>query len=132
LWLVWAVYGVVWTTFLLTTFPLKIRDAVVPEEYAFPSGKALHVAAYAVFAVLTAWLPVRQRWRWLLLGLLSLHAFGTEFTQQFVGRGASLTDVGLDHIGLLAGVLLTWKCWRTEGQASRERQRPESAADSGR
>lgn len=111
-WLAWTVYGVVWSILLLTTFPLTVRDAVVPQPFAFSSGKVLHVTAYAVFAVLTAWLPAPRPWRWALLGLLSLHAFGTEFLQQFVGRGSSWTDVGLDHLGLVVGVLLTWKTWR--------------------
>jgi hypothetical protein len=31
--------------------------------------------------------------------------------QQFVERGSSWSDVGLDHIGLLIGLLVSWKLW---------------------
>src|SRR6266550_5326226 len=85
-WLVWGGYAVLWSVALLTTFPIRARDAILPQEYAFSSSKILHVAAYAVFALLTAWLDVRPPWRWALLGALALHAAATEFFQQFFGR----------------------------------------------
>src|SRR5262245_61386413 len=118
-WVVWAVYAVAWTTALLTTYPLRVRDAVVPADFAFPTGKVLHVLAYAAFAVLSAWVPAPRPGRWALLGFLSLHAFATEFFQQFVGRTASLADVGLDHAGIALGVALTWKRWRDSVTSSR-------------
>ncbi len=67
--------------------------------------------AYAFLTVFISWLPLR-RWRWLLLAFLSLHAVGTEFFQQFVpGRTGKLTDVVIDHAGMLLGLALTWKRW---------------------
>ena len=49
----------------------------------------------------------------LLLAFLSLHAFGTEFLQQFVPeRGPSLVDVGIDHVGLAIGLAASWRWWR--------------------
>ena len=111
-WLLWAAYVALWTTALLTTFPLAVRDRIVPAQYGFPASKTLHVAAYAVFTVLTGWLPLSRRWRWGVLGLVALHAWGTEYVQQFVGRTGSLRDVGLDHAGIVLGLLLSWKLWR--------------------
>jgi VanZ family protein len=111
-WLLWAVYATLWTVVLLTTFPLAVRDAIVPAQYGFSAGKILHVAAYAGFAILTSWLPVSRPWRWSLLALVALHAWVTEYVQPFVGRGGSLRDVGLDHIGIVLGLLLSWKLWR--------------------
>ena len=120
-WLVWGGYAVLWSVALLTTFPIRARDAILPQEYAFSSSKILHVAAYAVFALLTAWLDVRPPWRWVLLVVLFLHADATEFFQQFVGRTSSVVDIGLDHIGLVLGVALSW--WRWLG-VTRSRPRP--------
>jgi len=110
-WLAWAAFAALWTTFLLTTFPIRVRDAVVPAPLAVPSSKLLHVSAYAAFALLTAWLDVARPWRWALLGLVCLHAGGTEFFQQFVDRTGSLRDVGLDHLGIALGVALSWRRW---------------------
>ena len=111
-WLLWVVYATLWTVALLTTFPLAVRDAVVPAQYGYSVSKTLHVAAYAGFTVLTGWLAAARPWRWALLGVVSLHAWTTEFVQQFVGRTGSLRDVGLDHIGIVLGLLLSWKLWR--------------------
>lgn len=111
-WLLWAGYATLWTVALLTLFPVAVRDALIPQHYGFTTGKILHVLAYAGFTVLTGWLPVARRWRWTLLGVVSLHAFTTEYVQQFVGRSGSLRDVGLDHAGILLGLLLSWKLWR--------------------
>ena len=63
-WLVWTAYGSLWTAALLTTFPIEVRDAVVPAPYTFSASKVLHVSAYAVFAVLTGWLALGRPWRW--------------------------------------------------------------------
>ena len=110
-WLLWGGFAVLWTAALLTTFPVEARDAVLPEQYGFSAGKALHVAAYAVFAVLTGRLDVPSPWRWALLGFLSLHAAGTECLQRLVDRTPSWADVGLDHLGIALGVALTWRRW---------------------
>src|SRR5262245_20837187 len=112
LWALWLLYAAAWTAALLTTFPIEARNAVLTEEYHFPAGKTLHVVGYAVFAALTAFLPVRLPWQRGLLVLVLLHAALSEFLQQFVGRTPELTDVGLDLIGISLGVLLTWKRWR--------------------
>jgi VanZ family protein len=104
---------ILWSIALLRPEPVHAAEATFPEEGTrYLVGKSLHVGAYALLAVLSAWLPVRRRWRWLLLVVLSTHALGTEFFQQFVPeRTGSWHDVGLDHIGLVWGILLGWKWW---------------------
>jgi VanZ family protein len=117
-WLTWSVYAAAWTTALLTPQPVHVAEAVLPDSLQFPTAKLLHISAYAVFVLLSVWLPVTPRVRWLVLLLVSFHAFGTEFFQQFVPeRYPSLQDVGLDHVGIFLGLTLTWRWWR---QPSRE------------
>lgn len=82
------------------------------DEQLFLASKAFHVTDYALLAGLTAWLRAPRRVRALLLVLLSMHALGTEFVQQYVeGRTGSLRDVGLDHFGMALGLAATWKWW---------------------
>ena len=113
-WLVWGVYLLSWSVALLTPQPATWAGDVIPESvvrYSF--AKSLHVAAYALLAILTGWLLVPAKLRWLLLGFLSLHAFGTEFLQMFVpSRSGSLKDVGFDHVGICLGIMMTWRWWR--------------------
>ncbi len=112
-WLLWGGAIVAWTLALLTTRPVHVAQRVVPPPAYFPTVKLSHVGAYAVLAILTAWLPVGRRARWCVLGLLSLHALATEFLQQFVPeRSPSWRDVGLDHLGLLLGIAAAWYWWR--------------------
>lgn len=107
-WIAWIVYAIAWTIALLATFPVTARDAVVSEDVGFSMGKALHVAAYSIFVILSSRLAAR---RWLLL-LVILHAPLTEYLQQFTDRTSQLSDVGLDWLGVGIGVLLTWRSWR--------------------
>jgi VanZ family protein len=82
------------------------------DQQLFFLSKAFHIGDYALLAVLTAWLPASRRLRALLLVVLSAHAAGTEFLQQFVEtRTGTWLDVGLDHLGLVLGMALTWKWW---------------------
>jgi VanZ family protein len=112
-WAVWTAYALAWTRALLVENPVDPGHDAVLEYQLFLFSKAVHISAYAVFAALSGWLRVRFRYRWLLLVFLSLHAFATEYGQQFFRtRHPSLRDAGLDHLGMLLGVLLTWKWWR--------------------
>jgi VanZ family protein len=100
---------------LLTPHPAVIADTLLGEENAFYASKTLHVSAYAIMAFLSGWLRVRSAWRQVLLGFLSLHALGTEFFQYFVPyRYPSWTDVGWDHIGIIWGIILSWRWWAQE------------------
>jgi VanZ family protein len=111
-WLTWGVFAAAWAAALLTPHPAQLADAVLPKQARFPAAKSLHVASYTVLTLLTSWLCVRRGWRWALLGFVSLHAMGTEFFQQFVPlRHGSVQDVGIDHIGILLGLALSWRTW---------------------
>lgn len=107
----WCLCVALWTTALLTTYPVHVGEAVTPSGLYFPAAKCLHISAYAFLTVYLTWMPL-GRWRWLLLAFLSLHAAGTEFGQTFVPeRYGQFSDVLIDHIGLALGVLLTRKRW---------------------
>jgi VanZ family protein len=108
-WVLWGGVLLIWTLALLTTRSVHVTQEVVPPSAYFPTVKLAHVGAYAVLAVLSAWLPVGRRVRWLLFLFLSLHAVATEFLQQFVPeRSPSWRDIGLDHLGLLLGMAVAW------------------------
>lgn len=111
-WLIWGVFVAAWTYALLAPIPDLPEDTLIAEHH-FVIGKSIHVAVYTFWTLLSAWLRAPARSRWLLLAFISFHAMATEYLQQFVERGSSLRDVGLDHIGLLLGVALSWKWWKT-------------------
>ncbi len=130
-WLIWLTYVVIWTWALLLPEPgewaralllgsgtetagpaLEMRQHLLEFVQSFLFSKGLHVTAYAGLAVLSAWLKVPGRARWLLVAFMSLHGMGTEFLQNFEpSRHPSWRDVGLDHLGILLGMGLTWKSW---------------------
>lgn len=107
----WCLCLGLWTAALLTTYPVKVGEAVTPSGLYFPAAKCLHISAYAFLTVYLTWLPL-GRWRWMLLAFLSLHGAGTELLQLLVpDRYGRFTDVLIDHFGLALGVALTWKRW---------------------
>ena len=112
-WVIWVLYVIAWTKALLTENPVRPGNNPALQYQLFLFSKTVHVTAYALLAALSGWLHVPPRSRWLLLVFMSLHAFLTEFGQHFYEtRHPSLRDVGLDHLGILLGVLLTWSWWR--------------------
>ncbi|HTU22376.1 MAG TPA: VanZ family protein [Gemmataceae bacterium] len=123
----WLCVGL-WTVALLTTYPVRMGEAVAPEGFYFPVAKCLHVSMYAFLTAFLAWLPLR-RGHWLWLAFLSLHAAGTEYFQQYVpDRHGQLTDVLIDHAGLLLGVALTWRCWLPRLSSSSTNPEPKGSA----
>jgi hypothetical protein len=112
-----------WTIALLSPVPHQSAERVLGGSLqVFLFGKGLHVSAYAFLAVLGGTLPLRGwKWTWVLVGLVA-HGGLTEFFQQFVGRGASVRDVGLDSIGVTIGglIVLAWRSRRaTRGRQER-------------
>jgi hypothetical protein len=72
-------------------------------------GKLGHVGGYAALAALACTLSIREGLRLAALAVLSAHGFLTEFIQTFVPkRTGELSDVGLDHLGILFGLSLAW------------------------
>jgi VanZ family protein len=112
--LAWLLCLAVWTAALLTTFPAQVSQQMLPPVLQFPTAKCLHVCAYAFLTAFISCLPLNTGRRWALVAVLSLHAFATEFLQQFVKlRHSSLRDVGIDHLGIVLGLVLIWKWWRS-------------------
>jgi len=112
-WVIWGGCVAVWTLALLTPQPVMLAREVLPPASEFPTSKVLHVCTYAFLTILSAWLGVQGPKRWLLVVFLSLHGGLTEYFQTFIPlRTGSLLDVGLDHLGILLGLLLSWKWWR--------------------
>jgi VanZ family protein len=112
-WLIWLAFVTSWTVALLTPEPAVLAESVLSEEALPGSFNLAHLSCYAVMSALSGWLRVPASRRWLLLAFLSSHAFLTEFAQAFIpGRSASLADVAIDHLGILIGVVATYRWWR--------------------
>lgn len=105
---IFAAFLIAWTIALLSPVPEQAQRVFGSPWEMFLFGKGLHISAYAFLTVLGGtirWL--KGRWVWVLPALVA-HGALTEFFQQFVGRGASIGDVGLDSIGIAVGGLLVW------------------------
>ena len=119
-WLTWVAFVLVWSAAL--EFPVPVPDDPDTERfivtYRYILGRSLHVGAYAMLAVLSAWVPVAVRYRWIMMFFLLAHAWGSEMLQQelkpWFGRSGSLGDVGWDIGGILIGVAVSWKWWIRE------------------
>ncbi len=113
-WLLWCVYVLLWTTVLV--LPGAPIDKLAPDIsiiWKYFIAKTGHVAAYALWTILSGRPPVPARFRWLLVFVLMAHASGTELLQMLYvpGRFGHLVDVGFDHLGIMIGIALTWKWW---------------------
>ena len=101
--LLWSGWLVVWTVGLLRTEPISLREAVIPDGYAFVASKSMHIIGYTFLASWPAFC-FPKHWRWIAAGCL-IHGITTEFLQPFCGRNGSVLDVGWDGIGIGLGVL---------------------------
>ena len=111
---VWIVYFVCLTTLLV--MPGTVQDQLPLGEFVLTNktlfAKSVHIALYAIFAVLTGSLRVSPSWRLPLLFFVMAHGAATEFLQQFVPeRNGSVSDVLFDHLGIALGLLVSWKWW---------------------
>lgn len=101
--LLWLIALILWTIALLRPVPPRAVAGVGGAEAAFWISKVAHISVYALLA---GWgricFPNPRSRIWLLLSLLA-HGAATEFLQGFVGRGASMRDVGLDATGVGLG-----------------------------
>lgn len=117
-WSIWLIYVVSWSAALLVPVPVKPREnsALLHPLVLFLFSKSLHVAAYALLAVLSGWLRLRGRACWLMMAFLLFHAAATEFLQWLLptGRTGCVRDVVLDAVGIGLGMAITWKWWRQE------------------
>jgi len=119
--LAWGIWLAVWTVGLLRPEPIAVRDAVVPNAWAYWVSKIMHVLGYAA---LVSWPAFRWRAHWFWIGLGGVaHGAATEALQPFFGRNGTLTDVGWDVLGLLLGLIPTLWAIRRKRQDSENRSR---------
>jgi VanZ family protein len=110
---VWTLFATAWSIALLVPIPIHPGPGLRTPEVLFTVAKATHVSAYALFAILTLWLPLRGGLRWGLVGLLPCHGAVTEFLQwsfPSLGRTGSVRDVIIDVVGISLGLGL-WFWW---------------------
>jgi len=116
-----------WTWKLLEPHPVPedLRAELDWAGLSFIAAKSLHAVGYAFLTVLAATLPVPQRWRYVLIGLLVLHGVATEIGQYVmdVGRTGQVKDVLIDWVGITAGVGLVW-AWSTRTRPHGSRPPP--------
>jgi VanZ family protein len=106
--LIWFVYCVSWFTALLVPLP-PLPEAFRDPGVRFTLHKTVHVAAYAVLALLTVWLRPCGWWRWPLIAFLFAHGVLAEFCQWYfpaLGRNGSVKDVIRDWLGVALGLAL--------------------------
>ncbi len=111
-WTMWLMLLAVWTVALEVPVP---SGGQVIQTYRYLIAKGMHVFVYAVLTFTAGWLRVPERFRWLVMFCLMVHAAATELLQQaleqWCHRSGSLADVGYDQIGIAIGVVLGWKWW---------------------
>jgi len=116
-WIIWAVLVVVWSIALEIRFPEpeQLPGAEVILTYKKIVAKSAHVGVYTLLTVVSAWVAVPARFRWLMMFFLMAHAWGSEMMQEVLNpicfRGGFLSDVGLDVLGIVIGVALSWRWW---------------------
>jgi VanZ family protein len=123
-WLIWIVSVTAWTVAVL--YPKVPESGVVGIDefisaWNYLLHKSVHVGAYAVMTLLTAWLHAPLRWRWLLVFVLTAHGTATEMGQWVMNeqlhwsvRVGHLHDVAYDNLGVLIGLVIGWKWWMRE------------------
>ena len=116
-WLVWTLFCIALTAALVAPVPspeeLPLGELLVSRRVLV--AKSVHVVAYAMFAMLSGWLPVALRWRLFLMFFLMLHAVSTEFIQLHLSyRSGTLSDVLWDCLGIAVGFGLSWRWWLRE------------------
>jgi hypothetical protein len=122
-WVLWSIYLIAWTVALLYPVPPEtgveqIDEFISPHRYVI--AKTVHVSAYAVLTLLTGWLQTPLRSRPLLMFIVMAHGTLTELCQlamtelEWSVRIGHLRDVAFDNLGVLIGLLLSWKWWTRE------------------
>jgi VanZ family protein len=116
-WLIWGTYVIAWTVALEVPVPIQPAPPEMAAEVTLRGlfSKFVHVGAYTVLTLLSAWVPLPMRYRWLMVFFLAVHATGTEILQttlqDYCGRTGSIHDIGLDLVGIALGLVFTWRWW---------------------
>src|SRR5712691_28264 len=80
-WDLWLNFVAAWTLALLIENPDQAGDNDSLRTGLQIFSKAVHISAYATFAILSGWLRVPGRRRLFLLAAMSFHGCATEFFQ---------------------------------------------------
>jgi len=112
-WLAWGLYVLLLTTALvLPAAAVGNWPGQLSQDQKKIIAKTGHVCAYALMTILSGWLRLPVRFRLLLLFFLMAHAAATEWIQLNVShRSGTVQDVVLDHLGIAAGLIVSWKWW---------------------
>src|SRR4051812_15538795 len=107
---IWAFGFCAWTYLLVVPvewLPSWFRFGGSGASPILSWSKVGHASAYATLTAFVVLVSPYWPERFALWGLLSAHAFGTEYVQTFVPtRTGCWMDVGIDHAGILAGLTL--------------------------
>lgn len=129
-WVIWAFFVVAWTIALEVPGPAldQLPASQFMPTYRILIAKVIHVAAYALLAVLSGWVPLAARYRIIMMFFLMCHAATTEFFQEMLEpiahRGGSLRDVALDQCGIALGTMVSWRWWTDQKSQISEHQEP--------
>jgi hypothetical protein len=110
----------VWTWKLLEPNPVPepvLKFLSFWDFLPYLAAKTLHASGYAFLTVL-AWLAAPAgRWRWAAVGFLLLHGVGSELLQHLLpfNRTGKVTDVLIDWVGIMVGVLVARRLWPQRG-----------------
>ncbi|WP_439630799.1 VanZ family protein [Gemmata sp.] len=97
-----------WTWKLLEPSPVpEAVGGVIPTDLKYLASKCAHVGGYTFLTLLAAWLPLRRRGFWGVVGVLALHGVASEVLQYALGWGRTgkATDVLIDWGGIALGLL---------------------------
>jgi hypothetical protein len=141
-WAIWLVAMAGYTYLLVVPndwLPPWLRHTVGTQiTSTFTFGKLAHVACYAILTLGTFLLPLGWLGWMICVAIMSLHGMGTEYVQTFTGRHGCWSDVGIDHIGIVTGLLLCGlgyrlrSGWSTCQRAERIMPPPQVEAEGGR
>ena len=112
-WACWWLLLVLWTIGLLRPEPIQLQHQLIPSSLGWIIAKGLHLGVYALLALFASLLPSSPSSKLFCFIILMVHAFATEFLQQWVKeRTGSLSDVAIDLLGVALGLAM-WKlyCW---------------------
>ena len=112
-WACWWLILILWTIGLLRPEPIQLQHQLIPSSLGWIIAKGLHLGVYALLALFASLLPSSPSFKLICFIILMVHAFATEFLQQWVKeRTGSLSDVAIDLLGVALGLAL-WKltCW---------------------
>lgn len=110
-WASWWLLLILWTIGLLRPEPIQMQHQLISPSLGWITAKGLHLGVYALLALSASILPGSSSFKLACFIILMVHAFATEFLQQWVKeRTGSLSDVAIDLLGVVLGFGM-WKLY---------------------